>query len=283
MNHLKLFVAVTLCAAGTLHAQNNTNPFPTAGNVGIGTGAAQSTATYNLHLHGTADYIESNKLGGGTVNYGPTTRFGMTNTATGTTAMDGISFRLSSANFTLDNRENGNLSFTTGSVLFYMSGSANKIYLGSSNSISSENAFTNIGSPTDNGLFIRTTSAGKYGISIRSHTATDNAIQVMGTSGTTRNFAVKANGEVFARKYTTTLADIPDYVFMPTYHLMPMPELRTFISVNNHLPNIPSAQQYAETGVDLGEMNRLLLEKVEELTLYILQLEERMKTLEEKQ
>ncbi|MNY18686.1 hypothetical protein D3C86_1520820 [compost metagenome] len=63
---------------------------------------------------------------------------------------------------------------------------------------------------------------------------------------------------------------------------MPLNELKEFIRVNSHLPNVPSAAEYAETGVDLGEMNRVLLEKVEELTLYILQMEDRLKSLEEK-
>lgn len=62
---------------------------------------------------------------------------------------------------------------------------------------------------------------------------------------------------------------------------MSLPELRKFVQENRHLPNIPSAAEYAEKGVDLGEMNRLLLEKTEKLTLYILQLEERLKVLEE--
>ena len=102
----------------------------------------------------------------------------------------------------------------------------------------------------------------------------------MGTNGTDRNFSVQANGHVFARKYTTTLANIPDYVFNSDYNLMPLSDLRTYINTNKHLPNIPSATEYEETGVDLGELNRLLLEKTEELTLYILQLEERLSKLE---
>lgn len=124
---------------------------------------------------------------------------------------------------------------------------------------------------------------GKYGLSFQSAQATDNAIQVMGTDGQTRNFSVKANGYVYARRYTTTLNNIPDYVFLPNYNLMPLSELRHFVTTYHHLPNVPSAQDYQQNGVDLGEMNRVLLEKTEELTLYILQLEERLKKLEDSQ
>lgn len=130
-------------------------------------------------------------------------------------------------------------------------------------------------------MFIQTGASGKYGLSIKPYAATDNAIQVMGVSGT-KNFAVRSNGEVYARKYTTTLNNIPDYVFEPSYKLMPINELRSYLQANRHLPNVPSAKQYAEDGVDLGEMNRVLLEKTEELTLYLLQLEERIRQLEEK-
>ncbi len=98
------------------------------------------------------------------------------------------------------------------------------------------------------------------------------------------NFKVTGEGQVFARKYTTTLASFPDYVFDETYKLLPFQELKTYIEKNKHLPNIPSAKEIeANNGeVDLGELNRLLLEKVEEMTLYILQMEERLKVVEQK-
>ena len=108
----------------------------------------------------------------------------------------------------------------------------------------------------------------------------DDALQVFGANSSIKNFKVTGAGEVFARRYTTTLNNIPDYVFNPNYKLLSLEELRSYISTNKHLPNVPSANEFAETGVDLGELNRVLLEKVEELTLYILQLEDRMKMLE---
>jgi hypothetical protein len=112
--------------------------------------------------------------------------------------------------------------------------------------------------------------------------STSVAMNVLGSDNAI-NYAVKGNGEVFARKYTTTLGTIPDYVFDPSYKLLPLNELKTYITTNKHLPNIPSAKEYEERGeLDLGELNRKLLEKVEELTLYILQLEERTKALENK-
>lgn len=68
----------------------------------------------------------------------------------------------------------------------------------------------------------------------------------------------------------------PDYVFQEKYNLMPMDELRNFINSNNHLPNIPAAAAIEKNGMEVGEMQRKMMEKIEELTLYILQLEEKI-------
>ncbi len=63
----------------------------------------------------------------------------------------------------------------------------------------------------------------------------------------------------------------PDYVFSPTYKLPSLEEIEQFTKKNNHLPEIPSAREIENEGQDLGEMNRLLLKKVEELTLYMIE------------
>lgn len=68
----------------------------------------------------------------------------------------------------------------------------------------------------------------------------------------------------------------PDYVFSNKYRLMPLNELQKFIRQNNHLPNIPKASFIEKEGLEVGEMQRKLLEKVEELTLYILDLQKQI-------
>jgi len=70
----------------------------------------------------------------------------------------------------------------------------------------------------------------------------------------------------------------PDYVFENSYNLPTLEELSAYIKVNKHLPEVPSACAMEENGVKLGEMNMLLLKKVEELTLYLL---EQQKTIAE--
>jgi hypothetical protein len=85
-------------------------------------------------------------------------------------------------------------------------------------------------------------------------------------------FAVYQDGSVRARKTTVDLQPIPDYVFKEGYKLMKLEELENFITENKHLPNIKSEEEYQkEGGIDLGELNVKLLEKVEELTLYTIQ------------
>lgn len=100
------------------------------------------------------------------------------------------------------------------------------------------------------------------------------AIRVAFKNGTveTENFAVTNEGIVRAREVIVTLDPFPDYVFEDTYQRMPLDELKNYIEKNKHLPNIPTAKEVAEKGMNLGEIQSKLVEKVEELTLYLLEL-----------
>lgn len=57
---------------------------------------------------------------------------------------------------------------------------------------------------------------------------------------------------------------------------MPLPQLKEFLSKNQHLPEIPDANSVVENGVELKEMNVLLLKKVEELTLYLIEMNDKL-------
>lgn len=96
----------------------------------------------------------------------------------------------------------------------------------------------------------------------------------------TRTFEVLGNGKVYAREVEVSLAPFPDYVFESEYPLLSLDGLRSYIAENRHLPNVPSAEEVADCGIGLGELSTRQMEKIEELTLYILQLDERMKKLE---
>jgi hypothetical protein len=78
---------------------------------------------------------------------------------------------------------------------------------------------------------------------------------------------------------TSPIYNWPDYVFGEGYKLKPLAELKKFVDENKHLPNIPSATEVAANGIQLGDMSKRLIEKVEELTLYIFQLKEQIDSL----
>ncbi|MCW3789224.1 hypothetical protein [Plebeiibacterium sediminum] len=93
----------------------------------------------------------------------------------------------------------------------------------------------------------------------------------IGTAKPTEKLSV--NGTILAKevRVSTESTDWPDYVFSDTYNLKDLSEVEAFIKENNHLPEIPSAEEMEASGVNLAEMNKLLLLKVEELTLYIIE------------
>lgn len=91
--------------------------------------------------------------------------------------------------------------------------------------------------------------------------------------GTTNpgSYQLAVEGKIGAREVVVTTAAWADYVFENTYNLRPLSEVESYIKENKHLPEIPSAKDVEVNGVNLGEMNMLLLKKVEELTLYLLE------------
>jgi hypothetical protein len=93
------------------------------------------------------------------------------------------------------------------------------------------------------------------------------------------NIAVKISntGVLFAKQINVTLTGWPDYVFKKEYHLPSLSEVKTYIDKNHHLSEIPSAEQIEKDGLNLGEMNKLLLQKVEELTLYTISSDKRVR------
>jgi len=93
-------------------------------------------------------------------------------------------------------------------------------------------------------------------------------------------FHVYTDGLLQAREIKVDLATWPDYVFEKNYELMPLREIEDYIKKEGHLPNIPNAEEVEKEGLNLGEMNKLLLEKIEELTLHLIEQEKRILQLE---
>ena len=83
---------------------------------------------------------------------------------------------------------------------------------------------------------------------------------------------VKVNGKIWTYEVEVMVTDWWDDVFKEEYRLMPLNELECFIQNNQHLPDVPTEEEVLENGIELGEMNALLLKKVEEVTLYVIEL-----------
>jgi hypothetical protein len=97
-------------------------------------------------------------------------------------------------------------------------------------------------------------------------------------------FRVMGDGKVYATEVNVMLAaNFPDYVFASDYDLMSLNDLEQYITANKHLPGVPSAQEVANNGssINLGEMQTVLLQKVEELTLYTIDQQKQIDLLKE--
>ncbi len=98
----------------------------------------------------------------------------------------------------------------------------------------------------------------------------------------TQGYMLAVAGNVIAEGVKVELqGNWPDFVFEPGFDLKDLEEVKRFIDKNGHLPNIPSAIQVQQEGIDLGSMNAKLLQKIEELTLYLLEQDAKIKHLEE--
>ena len=82
---------------------------------------------------------------------------------------------------------------------------------------------------------------------------------------------LEVNGTIRSQEVKVEANNWPDYVFAPEYELRSLEETEDFIQENHHLPEVPSAQEIEEEGLALGEMNAILLKKIEELTLHTIQ------------
>ena len=108
-----------------------------------------------------------------------------------------------------------------------------------------------------------------------SNIATNNLHYFSGNVGiktpTPRDYELAVNGKIRAKEIKVETANWPDYVFKPDYEKMSLQELDSYIKANGHLPEVPSAAHAEKEGVVLGEMNKILLKKIEELTLHLIE------------
>lgn len=117
---------------------------------------------------------------------------------------------------------------------------------------------------------------------------TNNSLVISGTNGnvgigtTSLSEKFSVEGKIRAREIKVESAFWPDYVFEAHYPIISLKNLDLYIKENKHLPGMPSAKEVETNGIELGEMNRKLLEKIEELTLHLIEKDKKIDALIER-
>jgi len=101
----------------------------------------------------------------------------------------------------------------------------------------------------------------------------------LGTTDT-KGFKLAVNGKMRGQEIKVQATDWPDYVFENDYKIGTLEELESYIKLNKHLPEMPSAREVESNGVDLGSLVKKLLKNQEELTLHIVAQEKKIRVLE---
>ena len=103
------------------------------------------------------------------------------------------------------------------------------------------------------------------------------------TNSTNTSYSLCVKGGILTDKINIMHSSHwPDYVFSSDYLLMPLSDLKVFITEKHHLPEVPSENDIKTEGVEIGDMQGILLKKIEEMTLYILQQQEQIDKLEQR-
>jgi len=174
---------------------------------------------------------------------------GTTVTSNGKLTVNGTDINL----LRLENEMNGGES-----MMRFRAKTTEGIYLHSDVSLNADGGFLGFKVPHNNSV----------GIGYQMIIKTDGKI---GIGTTTPSEQLSVNGNIRAKKLIVSQTGWPDYVFDSSYSLRSLSELEKFIAKNKRLPNMPSAKEVEEKGISVGDNQVLLLKKIEELTLYIIQ------------
>jgi len=114
------------------------------------------------------------------------------------------------------------------------------------------------------------------GLHIKSNTANKIILESkvgIGVSNITTDALLTVNGTIHAKEVKVDLTGLADFVFDSGYKLMPLHQVESYVKNNSRLPDMPSASEVSKNGLSMGEMQNKLLQKVEELTLYVIELQ----------
>jgi hypothetical protein len=269
-----LFTATCFLLIQQIRSQ--TNSFPSSGNVNIYGLLKVNRSDGDQHLlfgseSGIGKVSTKNPFG---IGFG-TLDFSQSNNTTERTVLsiagDGyVGIGTTTPGAKLD--VNGNANFD--GVVFVHAGESNTI-APSSGSISFFGAYSSIRNGTDHSFNIDVYNSSNP---INAFKVIQNGNIGIGVPSPAEKFEV--NGNIKARKIKVTQTGWSDYVFEPSYRLRPLAEVDRFIKKNGHLPEVPSAKEVEMDGINIGDTQALLLKKIEELTLYIIDINTRLKQVE---
>jgi hypothetical protein len=287
-----IFAAVVALTNTATWAQTNT--FPPSGNVGIGTKDPQTNLDVRGHAffkNGSVLDISISTPGGkngfaiSPNEYGNYSRFNIVNYDNATVGDRYFQFKFNQDANGLTIRKGGNvgIGITNPATKLESSGtirinSTTPVVQLFENDISDNNfqidvSGGNLNFRTNNNSF--SSASTKFTIS--------NSGKVgIGTTDFSGGHKLRVEGTIGAREIKVQASGWTDFVFYDDYSLPTLEEVEQHINEHGHLPEIPSEAEVNENGINLGEMNAKLLQKIEELTLYLIDQNKEIKELKEK-